>query len=224
MDPRKPLWWSGGIIFVLAMGTAFPGHVLPWGAIRFWGVSVITSTANALPYQVGRNISWWIWGAYVNNKTLTRFSSLHYLLPFLFLGFVLVHLGLWQKDDSNDLLSVKETQSNIRFKRYLHVKDILGFFVSSTIVSGFIIYAPIFSGDLLNYTPPNPTKTPAHFVPEWHFLADITYNSALVRGYSGYGCCGESVIRLSLIKFFKNTKCFFSSNIRCFSLAFSRLF
>ena len=197
MDPRKPLWWSGCIIFVLAMGTAFIGYVLPWGAMSFWGVTVITSMVTVFPYKVGRNISWWIWGAYVvNNKTLKRFLSLHYLLPFILLGFVFVHLGLLHKDGSNNPLGVKEKLSNISFYPYFYVKDLLGFFVLLTIMSGFVIYAPNFLGDPLNYTPPNPIKTPAHIVPEWYFLAFYAILRTIPHKLGGILAMGAAVLAL----------------------------
>lgn len=173
MDPRKHLWWSGCLLYVLMMATAFIGYVLPWGAMSFWGVTVITSMITIIPFKLGQGILIWLWGAYVVNKrTLKRFFSLHYILPFIILGLVFVHLGLLHKDGSNNPLGVKEKLSSVNFYPYFYVKDFFSFFILITVLTVFVFYMPRLLGDdPINYMRPNPIKTPKHIVPEWYFLA-----------------------------------------------------
>ena len=128
MEPRQHLWWSGALIYVLMMATAFIGYVLPWGQMSFWGATVITSFFSIIPV-IGKEVVMWIWGGFtVGNPTLNRFYSLHYLLPFLITGMVFVHLGLLHKDGSNNPLGIKTKTANINFYPYIYVKDLVAFF------------------------------------------------------------------------------------------------
>ena len=133
--PRGKLWVSGVIIFLLMMATAFMGYVLPWGQMSFWGATVITNLFSAIPF-VGSSIVEWLWGGFsVGNATLNRFYSLHYLMPFVIAGFVIVHLSLLHKDGSNNPLGINSSTDNISFYPYFYVKDLFSFFILVLIFS-----------------------------------------------------------------------------------------
>jgi len=170
MYPRGRLWASGVIIFLLMMATAFMGYVLPWGQMSFWGATVITNLFSAIPV-VGQSIVELLWGGFsVDNATLNRFFSLHYLLPFLIAGLVIVHLSLLHKDGSNNPTGVNTNVDTISFYPYFYVKDLLAFCVLLTLFSFFVFYYPNALGHSDNYIPANPLVTPPHIVPEWYFL------------------------------------------------------
>ncbi len=170
--PREILWWMGIIIFILMMATAFMGYVLPWGQMSFWGATVITNLFSAVPL-VGENIVTWLWGAFsVDQPTLIRFYSLHYLLPFVMFGVVFVHLWALHHHKSNNPLGIdiKGPQDTIPFHPYYTVKDLYGMGVFGIIFAITLFFAPNFLGHPDNYTPANPLVTPPHIVPEWYFL------------------------------------------------------
>ena len=170
MNPRGPLWNSGVIIFLLMMGTGFMGYVLPWGQMSFWGATVITNLASAVPI-VGPAIVEWLWGGFsVDNATLNRFFSLHYLMPFLIAGLVIIHLSLLHKDGSNNPLGLNSNPDTISFYPYFYVKDLLAFFGLLAMFTFFVFFFPNLLGHPDNYIPANPLVTPAHIVPEWYFL------------------------------------------------------
>jgi quinol-cytochrome oxidoreductase complex cytochrome b subunit len=170
MAPRGPLWNSGVIIFLLMMGTGFMGYVLPWGQMSFWGATVITNLASAVPF-VGGAIVEWLWGGFsVDNATLNRFFSLHYLLPFVITGLVLVHLSLLHTVGSNNPLGINKNVDSVSFYPYFYVKDLLAFFGLIALFSFFVFFFPNVLGHADNYIPANPLVTPAHIVPEWYFL------------------------------------------------------
>ena len=163
-------WWSGLILFFLMMGTAFLGYVLPWGQMSFWGATVITNLASAVPF-VGFKIVEWLWGGFsVDNPTLNRFFSLHYLLPFLILALVCIHISFLHFKGSNNPLAVNSKGSKINFYPYFYVKDLLAFFCASLFFMFLLFYVPNSLGHPDNYIPANPMVTPTHIVPEWYFL------------------------------------------------------
>ncbi|MBM3541005.1 MAG: cytochrome b/b6, partial [Alphaproteobacteria bacterium] len=170
--PREVLWWLGLVILLLMMATAFMGYVLPWGQMSFWGATVITNLFSAIPL-VGESIVTWLWGGYaVDNPTLTRFFSLHYLLPFVIVGVVMLHLVALHKVSSNNPLGVemKSPKDSIPFHPYYTAKDFFGIGVFLIVFAGFVFFAPNYMGHPLNYVPANPLVTPPHIVPEWYFL------------------------------------------------------
>ncbi len=170
--PRELLWWLGIAILLLMMATAFMGYVLPWGQMSFWGASVITNLFSAIPL-VGEAVTHWLWGGFtVSNPTLNRFFSLHYLLPFVILGVVVLHVWALHTVKSNNPLGVemKGPQDSIPFHPYYTVKDYFGVGVFLTIFAALVFFAPNFMGEPDNYIPANPLKTPPHIVPEWYFL------------------------------------------------------
>lgn len=168
--PRGRLWASGVIIFLLMMATAFMGYVLPWGQMSFWGATVITNLFSAIPF-VGGSIVEWLWGGFsVGNATLNRFFSLHYLMPFVIAGLVIVHLSLLHKDGSNNPLGINTNVDTIPFYPYFYVKDLYAFFIFIFFFAFFVFFYPNLLGHPDNYIPANPLVTPAHIVPEWYFL------------------------------------------------------
>ncbi|HVI52036.1 MAG TPA: cytochrome b/b6 [Candidatus Sulfotelmatobacter sp.] len=170
--PREVLWWLGLVIYLLMMATAFMGYVLPWGQMSFWGATVITNLFSAFPI-VGEHIVTLLWGGFsVDNPTLNRFFSLHYLLPFLIFAVVFLHLVALHTSKSNNPLGieVKGPQDTIPFHPYYTIKDLFGVGVFLIVYLGFVFFAPNFFGEPDNYIPANPLVTPAHIVPEWYYL------------------------------------------------------
>jgi quinol-cytochrome oxidoreductase complex cytochrome b subunit len=170
MYPRARLWASGVVIFLLMMATAFMGYVLPWGQMSFWGATVITNLFSAIPF-VGSSIVEWLWGGFsVSNATLNRFFSLHYLMPFIIAGLVIIHLSLLHENGSNNPLGSNSNVDNISFYPYFYVKDLFSFFILALVFSFFVFFYPNILGHSDNYIPANAMSTPAHIVPEWYFL------------------------------------------------------
>ena len=170
--PREVLWWLGVIILLLMMATAFMGYVLPWGQMSFWGATVITNLFSAIPL-VGDSIVSWLWGGFsVDNPTLNRFFSLHYLLPFVIVAVVFLHLVALHTHGSNNPLGIdaKGPQDKIPFHPYYTVKDFFGFSAFLLVFAWFVFFEPNALGHPDNYIPANPMVTPAHIVPEWYFL------------------------------------------------------
>jgi len=170
ITPREYLWCSGVVIFILMMATAFMGYVLPWGQMSFWGATVITNLFSAIPL-VGKDIVDWLWGGFaVDNPTLNRFFSLHFTLPFIITGAVLIHLILLHEVGSNNPLGLTLKTENIPFYPYFYTKDLYGLIVLLFIFFIFVFYYPNALGHPDNYIEANPMKTPLHIVPEWYFL------------------------------------------------------
>ena len=170
--PREVLWWLGVLILLLMMATAFMGYVLPWGQMSFWGATVITNLFSAFPL-VGESIVSWLWGGFsVDNPTLNRFFALHFLLPFVIVGVVCLHILALNAYGSNNPKGIdpKGPQDLIPFHPYYTVKDFFGFGVFLLVFAGFVFFAPNYLGHPDNYVPANPMVTPAHIVPEWYFL------------------------------------------------------
>jgi quinol-cytochrome oxidoreductase complex cytochrome b subunit len=170
--PRELLWILGVIILILMIATAFMGYVLPWGQMSYWAATVITSLFSAIPL-VGHSIVTFLWGGFtVGDPTLHRFYALHYLLPFVILLVVLLHLVALHRFGSNNPLGIdmKGPQDSIPFHPYYTIKDMFGLCVFLLIYSFFIFYAPNFLGNPDNYIPANPLQTPNHIVPEWYLL------------------------------------------------------
>ncbi len=170
--PRELLWMLGVVILLLMIITAFMGYVLPWGQMSFWGATVITNIFSAVPL-VGESIVTWLWGGFsVDNPTLSRFFSLHYLMPFLIIGVVILHIIALHRFGSNNPLGIDVSgqQDTIPFHPYYTSKDLFGMVVFLTIFASAIFFYPNFLGHPDNYVPANPLQTPAHIVPEWYFL------------------------------------------------------
>ena len=170
MYPRGKLWSSGVIIFLLMMATGFMGYVLPWGQMSFWGATVITNLFSAIPL-IGGSIVEWLWGGFsVDNATLNRFFSLHYLMPFVIAGLTIVHLSLLHNNGSNNPLGINTNVDTVPFYPYFYVKDLFAFLLFIALFSFFVFFYPNALGHADNYIPANPLVTPPHIVPEWYFL------------------------------------------------------
>ena len=180
--PRELLWMIGVIILLIMMATAFMGYVLPWGQMSFWGATVITNLFSAFPL-VGESIVTWLWGGFsVDDPTLNRFYALHFLLPFVLVGVVMLHLvALHQHGSSNPTgIDAKGPQDKIPFHPYYTSKDFFGFGVFFMLFAAFVFFAPNYLGHADNYTPANPMVTPSHIVPEWYFLPFYAILRAIV--------------------------------------------
>jgi ubiquinol-cytochrome c reductase cytochrome b subunit len=170
--PREILWILGVIIYLLMMATGFMGYVLPWGQMSLWGATVITNLFSAIP-GVGEAIVSLLWGGFaVGNPTLNRFFSLHYLLPFMIAGVVMLHIWALHVTGSNNPtgIPVKSSKDTLPFNPYFTIKDGFATVVFCVIFAWFVFYLPNYLGHPDNYTPANPLVTPAHIVPEWYFL------------------------------------------------------
>ena len=197
--PRHILWCSGVVIFILIIATAFLGYVLPWGQISFWGATVITNLFSAIPV-VGQSIVLWLWGGFsVDNATLNRFFSFHYILPFVITALVFVHLALLHEHGSNNPLGTKTT--NLSFYPYFYVKDLLAFFVLISVLSVFVFFWPNTLGHPDNYIPADCLKTPAHIVPEWYFLPFYAILRSIPNKLGGVLAIGGALVALLLLPF-----------------------
>ena len=172
-SPREVIWIIGMIIYFLMMATAFMGYVLPWGQMSFWGATVITNLFSAIPF-VGESITNWLWGGYaVDNPTLTRFFSLHYLLPFLIVGLVILHIWALHVPGNNNPIGIeikKPSNDTVPFHPYIVIKDIFALLIFLLVFAFFVFYAPNILGHSDNYIEADPLVTPAHIVPEWYLL------------------------------------------------------
>ncbi len=171
-EPREVLWMIGVLILIVMMATAFMGYVLPWGQMSFWGAKVITNLFSAIPL-VGDTVTTWLWGGYaVDNPTLNRFFSLHYLMPFVLAGLVGLHIWALHVPGNNNPtgVSVKSGQDTVPFHPYYTMKDAFAVVVFLILLSMFVFFAPNYMGHAINYEMADPLKTPPHIVPEWYFL------------------------------------------------------
>nr|YP_010580010.1 cytochrome b [Chironomus javanus]UZS77049.1 cytochrome b [Chironomus javanus] len=163
-------WTVGVILFFLTMGTAFMGYVLPWGQMSFWGATVITNLLSAIPYM-GTDLVQWLWGGFaVDNATLTRFFSFHFLFPFIIAAFTMIHLLFLHQTGSNNPLGINSNSDKIPFHPYFSYSDIFGFVMMLMFLTFLTLIAPYMLGDPDNFIPANPLVTPPHIQPEWYFL------------------------------------------------------
>ena len=201
MHPREPLWITGVIIFILMIATAFMGYVLPWGQMSFWAATVITNLFSAIPV-IGNEIVLWLWGGFsVDNATLNRFFSFHYLLPFVLAGLVIVHIVFLHEFGSNNPLGVVSYVDQIPFGPYLTVKDGFTLLVFAMFFGLFVFFAPNYLGHPDNYIPANPLVTPAHIVPEWYFLPLYAILRSIPDKLGGVVCLAGALLCLILVPF-----------------------
>lgn len=163
-------WIVGVVILFLVIGTAFLGYVLPWGQISFWGATVITNLASAIPY-IGTSLVQWVWGGFaVENATLTRFFTFHFLFPFLVAAASIIHILFLHQAGANNPLGISRQVDKVPFHPYFTFKDIVGFAVIIVVLILLTLLNPYLLGDPDNFVPANPLVTPAHIQPEWYFL------------------------------------------------------
>ena len=171
-EPREVIWILGMVIFLLMMATAFMGYVLPWGQMSFWGATVITNLFSAFPI-VGKPIVQFLWGGFsVDNATLNRFFSLHYLLPFMLAAIVGLHIWAFHEAGNNNPTGVepKDGQDTVPFTPYYTIKDLYAIVLFLIFFAWMAFMMPNFMGHPDNYVPANSLSTPPHIVPEWYFL------------------------------------------------------
>ena len=220
MNPRGRLWASGVIIFLLMMATAFMGYVLPWGQMSFWGATVITNLFSAIPL-VGGSIVEWLWGGFsVSNATLNRFFSLHYLVPFLIVGLVLLHLSLLHQNGSNNPLGINSNPDTISFYPYFYVKDLFSFLILVLFFSFFVCFYPNVLGHADNYIPANPLVTPSHIVPEWYFLPFYAILRSIPDKLGGVVAMVAAILILLLLPIINTSKVRSSKFRPIFSIAY----
>lgn len=201
----KP-WIIGIIIFIISIITAFIGYVLPWGQISFWGATVITNLISTIPY-LGQIIVEWIWGGFsVNSPTLNRFFSFHFILPFIILRIVIIHLIFIHETGSNNPLGINRNLNKISFHPYFTWKDLLGF---SLLIFTFIItnlISPFILSDPENFIPSNPIITPIHIQPEWYFLFAYTILRSIPNKLGGVIALFISILILTILPFINKNK------------------
>lgn len=163
-------WIVGVILLLLIIGTAFLGYVLPWGQISLWGATVITNLLSSIPY-LGNTLVKWLWGGFsVDNATLTRFFTLHFMLPFVIAAIVIIHLLFLHQTGRNNPIGLNSNYDKRPFHPYFSIKDIIGVIITLTAFSILILIEPRILGDPENFIPANPLVTPVHIQPEWYFL------------------------------------------------------
>ena len=206
MAPREHLWCSGVVIFLLMMATAFMGYVLPWGQMSFWGATVITNLFSAIPVA-GPSIVEWLWGGFsVDNATLNRFFSLHFLMPFVIAGMVIAHIALLHRDGSNNPLGIDSSMDKIAFYPYYYVKDLFSVVVFVVFFSLFLFYYPNLLGHPDNYIPADPMSTPAHIVPEWYFLPFYAILRSIPDKLGGVAAMGGAIVILLFLPFINTSE------------------
>jgi ubiquinol-cytochrome c reductase cytochrome b subunit len=199
-SPRGLVWVIGVVILILMMATGFIGYVLPWGQMSFWAATVITNLFSAIP-GIGVPLVEFIWGGFaVDNATLNRFFSLHYLLPFVLLGLVMLHIAaLHQEGSSNPLGLHGKDIDKIDFYPYFYVKDLFGFICFTVFFSYFLFFDPNVLGHPDNYIAANPMVTPAHIVPEWYFLPYYAILRSIPDKLGGVIAMGLSLVTLAFL-------------------------
>ena len=211
--PRELAWIVGVVILLLMILTAFLGYVLPWGQMSFWAATVITSLASAIPV-VGNSIVTWLWGGFsVDNATLNRFFSLHYLLPFVISGASIVHIAALHQYGSNNPLGVNSTVDKLPLYPYFFIKDLVAWVIFFIFFSVFLYFYPNFLGHPDNYIPANPMSTPAHIVPEWYFLWVYAILRSIPNKLGGVLAIGLVFVCLLVLPFIHNSQ-IRSSNFR----------
>lgn len=201
-----PTWIIGVIILFLVIGTAFIGYVLPWGQISFWGATVITNLLSAVPY-LGLDLVQWVWGGFaVDNATLTRFFTFHFILPFIVLAIVIIHLLFLHQTGSNNPIGINSNIDKIPFHPYFTYKDIVGFIVIFFILISLVLINPYLLGDPDNFIPANPLVTPAHIQPEWYFLFAYAILRSIPNKLGGVIALVLSIAILIILPFYNLRK------------------
>nr|YP_010564752.1 cytochrome b [Volucella liupanshanensis]UZA61155.1 cytochrome b [Volucella liupanshanensis] len=199
-------WLSGTIILFLVMATAFMGYVLPWGQMSFWGATVITNLLSAIPY-LGTNLVQWIWGGFaVDNATLTRFFTFHFILPFIVLAMVMIHLLFLHQTGSNNPMGLNSNLDKIPFHPYFSYKDIMGFIIMMMLLTMLTLYNPYMLGDPDNFIPANPLVTPLHIQPEWYFLFAYAILRSIPNKLGGVIALMMSIAILMIMPFYSLSK------------------
>nr|QID48516.1 cytochrome b [Bolivaritettix sikkinensis] len=198
-------WTVGVIIMFLIMATAFIGYVLPWGQMSFWGATVITNLLSAIPYM-GNQLVQWVWGGYaVDNPTLSRFLSLHFIMPFMIMVMVMMHLLFLHQTGSNNPLGLKNNQEKIPFHPFFSIKDSITMLIMIMIMMMISLHSPYMLGDPDNFIPANPLSTPPHIQPEWYFLFAYAILRSIPNKMGGVIALVMSIAIMMILPFYKKT-------------------
>nr|QBE89366.1 cytochrome b [Tarentola mauritanica]QBE89376.1 cytochrome b [Tarentola mauritanica]QBE89386.1 cytochrome b [Tarentola mauritanica]QBE89396.1 cytochrome b [Tarentola mauritanica]QBE89406.1 cytochrome b [Tarentola mauritanica] len=202
---QKKTWYVGILLLFLVMATAFVGYVLPWGQMSFWGATVITNLLSAIPY-IGMTLVEWVWGGFsVNNATLTRFFTFHFLLPFIITTTVILHLVFLHETGSNNPTGMNSGPDKIPFHPYFSYKDLLGLSFMMFVLLYLALFAPNLLADPENFTPANPLSTPPHIKPEWYFLFAYAILRSIPNKLGGVLALALSIAILFLIPALHNS-------------------
>nr|YP_010430496.1 cytochrome b [Notobitus montanus]USS57993.1 cytochrome b [Notobitus montanus] len=199
-------WNIGVILLFLVMATAFLGYVLPWGQMSLWGATVITNLLSAIPY-LGEDIVKWLWGGFsVNNATLTRFFTLHFLLPFIISAMVMLHLLFLHQTGSNNPLGINSNYDKVPFHPYFTIKDLMGMTITLAMFSLLVLLEPRLLGDPENFIPANPMVTPVHIQPEWYFLFAYAILRSIPNKLGGVMAMMLSIMIIALLPLMNKSK------------------
>nr|QXI50564.1 cytochrome b [Hypanus berthalutzae] len=203
---NKETWNTGVVILLLLMVTAFVGYVLPWGQMSFWGATVITNLLSALPY-IGDMLVQWIWGGFsVDNATLTRFFTFHFLFPFVIAALTMIHLLFLHEAGSNNPTGLTSNMDKIPFHPYFTYKDLMGFFILLFLLTLLALLMPNLLSDAENFTPANPLVTPPHIKPEWYFLFAYAILRSIPNKLGGVLALVFSILILLLVPILHTSK------------------
>nr|AKQ49223.1 cytochrome b [Bryodema miramae miramae] len=202
----KNTWMTGTMILFLIMATAFMGYVLPWGQMSFWGATVITNLLSAIPY-IGTDIVQWVWGGFaVDNATLNRFYTFHFVLPFIIMAMVMMHLFFLHQTGSNNPTGLNSNIDKIPFHPYFTYKDSITFIITIMILMMLCLINPYMLGDPDNFVPANPLVTPIHIQPEWYFLFAYAILRSIPNKLGGVIALLLSISILMIMPFYNKTK------------------
>nr|YP_010170666.1 cytochrome b [Allantus togatus]QRZ60648.1 cytochrome b [Allantus togatus] len=220
-------WMTGVIILLMVMGAAFMGYVLPWGQMSFWGATVITNLLSAIPY-LGEYLVQWLWGGFsVDNATLTRFFSFHFIIPFIIVAMTMIHLIFLHETGSNNPLGTNSNLDKIPFHPYFSFKDIIGFIIMLFMMTLLVLISPNLLGDPDNFIPANSLVTPPHIKPEWYFLFAYAILRSIPNKLGGVIALLMSILILLIMPMFymKNFKSlsFYPMNQMLFWMMFTNV-
>nr|WGT89885.1 cytochrome b [Sclomina xingrensis]WGT89898.1 cytochrome b [Sclomina xingrensis]WGT89937.1 cytochrome b [Sclomina xingrensis]WGT89989.1 cytochrome b [Sclomina xingrensis]WGT90015.1 cytochrome b [Sclomina xingrensis] len=201
-----PTWMVGIIMLFMTMGTAFLGYVLPWGQMSFWGATVITNLLSAIPY-LGDTLVKWLWGGFsVGNATLTRFFTLHFLLPFILSAMTMIHLLFLHQTGSNNPMGLKSDLDKIPFHPYFSIKDLAGMTITMMLFIMLTLLEPRLLGDPENFIPASPLVTPVHIQPEWYFLFAYAILRSIPNKLGGVIAMVVSIAIIAILPFTNKNK------------------
>nr|YP_010593080.1 cytochrome b [Rana zhenhaiensis]WAB70215.1 cytochrome b [Rana zhenhaiensis] len=202
----KETWNIGVVLLFLVMATAFVGYVLPWGQMSFWGATVITNLLSAAPY-IGSDLVQWIWGGFsVDNATLTRFFTFHFILPFIIAAMSMIHLLFLHQTGSSNPTGLNSNLDKVSFHPYFSYKDLFGFVILLGALATLSTFSPNLLGDPDNFTPANPLVTPPHIKPEWYFLFAYAILRSIPNKLGGVLALLLSILILLLMPFTHTSK------------------
>nr|YP_010884244.1 cytochrome b [Oxytauchira ruficornis]WIW75276.1 cytochrome b [Oxytauchira ruficornis] len=201
----KYTWIIGSMMLFLVMATAFVGYVLPWGQMSFWGATVITNLLSAIPY-IGTELVQWVWGGFaIDNATLNRFFTFHFVLPFMITAMTMIHLFFLHQMGSNNPLGMNSNMEKIPFHPYFTFKDSITFIMLVSLLMMLCLMNPYFLGDPDNFMPANPLMTPKHIQPEWYFLFAYAILRSIPNKLGGVIALFSSISILMILPFYNKT-------------------